>query len=132
MPEQMPLDPASRVVAPTKRTQDFRSAYANNVRFEPTVYDFKMIFGQSDLSSGTEVTEQHTAVTIPWSLVKLTIYFLQVQVTFQEMQTSKITLPESQLPPPIPDPSPEQANDPAFMSALDKARKLRDDLMASF
>jgi hypothetical protein len=131
MPDQIPLDPAARVVAPTKRSDEFRSVYANNVRFEPTVYDFKLIFGQSDLSSGTEVTEQHTAVTIPWSLIKLVIYFLQVHLIFQEIHTGKITLPESQVPPRIPDPSAEQANDPVFMSVLEKARKLRDDFIAS-
>lgn len=129
----MNLDPALKAppVAPTRRVDDFESAYANNVHFEPTVYDLKIIFGQSDLSTGTEVTEQHTAITMPWALVKLALYFLQLQITFHEMQHGKIRIPDSQLPARIPDPSPEQKNDPVFTSTLEIARKLREDLIAS-
>jgi hypothetical protein len=61
-----------------KRSPDFESLYSNNFAFESSVWDFKIIFGELDQTLG--VIEQHTAMTLPWSGVKLLIYYLETNV----------------------------------------------------
>src|SRR5271166_6463202 len=38
--------------------------YANHVCFVPTVFDLKIIFGESRVGEGQEMIEQHTEITI--------------------------------------------------------------------
>jgi hypothetical protein len=87
-----------------QRTDDFVSAYSNNVVFEQSVWDLKITFGQLDQSAG--VIEQHTAITIPWSIAKLSLYYLAAQVAGYEAVNGKImmtrdTLPTPPFPPPV-------------------------------
>jgi hypothetical protein len=91
-----------------KHTEDFSEAYANNVRFESTVLDLKMIFGQSDQGTGREIIEQHTAVTIPWPLVKTFIYFLALNLIGHESQNGPINIPTIHVPPAIVPPTEEE------------------------
>ena len=58
----------------------------NNVRFESYASDLKLIFGQSDLGSGKELIEQHTAITMSWAQVKLAIY-AQANLIMYKTQT---------------------------------------------
>ncbi len=97
------------VPAKFERIEEFIEAYANNVRFESTVVDLKLIFGQSDLHTGSEVVEQHTAITVPWALAKMMIYYLAVNVIAQESQNGQITIPPIHLPPAIEPPTDEQS-----------------------
>ena len=53
------------------QTEDFRNTYANNVLFETSVWDLKMIFGQLDQRLGQNAVVQHTAVAVPWPQVKI-------------------------------------------------------------
>lgn len=55
------------------RHEEFTSLYANNVQFEWSQLDLKLIFGQLDQSRGKAQIEQHTAMTIPWMIAKLHI-----------------------------------------------------------
>ena len=65
-----------------KRVEDFASLYSNNVYFESSEWDLKMIFGQ--LNQVESVIEQHSAITMPWSEAKITAYYLLVNVIFRE------------------------------------------------
>ena len=67
--------------------------YANNVHFEPSAWDLKIIFGQLDQSSGKPDVDWHTAVTLPWPQVKLLAYYLQVALFSYETENGKINIP---------------------------------------
>jgi hypothetical protein len=126
---------SSTQVAPvpvkTQHTEEFTSLYANSIRFEPTVYDLKLVFGETDQTSGTEIIQQHTAITIPWALVKVFAYFLRVNFEIHEMMNGKVLIPPSQLPQPIPSLPPEQAQDPHAQQARDLAIRLREEFIAN-
>jgi len=115
---------------PTVRRPDFASNYANNARFESTVYDLKVIFGQSELSSGSEIVDQHTAVTLPWPFVKVFLYYLQVQLIAQEVQNGPVVIPPSQIPPPF-EPPAEYANDPGVQRGREAINRFREQFIAS-
>jgi hypothetical protein len=114
-----------------EHTDDFRSRYANNARFESTVWDLKVVLGETDLSTGTEVVRQHTAITMPWSLVKVAIYYLQVNLAIHEVYNGKVSVPPTQMPPSPPPIPPEQAKDPASAEVKDLVTKIRADFIAS-
>ena len=93
---------SSEKVAVIKR-DDFIHRYANATRFESTVYDLKIVFGDTDLRSATnegEVLVQHTAITLPWALVKTVIYFLEGNLAIHEAANGPVHVPPSQVPPP--------------------------------
>lgn len=79
-----------------ERSDDFGEVYANNVLFETSVWDLKVIFGQLDQAMG--VVQQHTAVTIPWTIAKLALYHLQSQVAAYEIVYGPIKLSSEILP----------------------------------
>ena len=85
-----------------KRGEDFASLYANNVQFESSVWDLKLIFGQLDQAN--QCFEQHTAVTLPWLHAKIAAYFLVMNVLFHESQLGRLKMPTVVLPP-RPDPN---------------------------
>jgi len=66
--------------------------YANNVKFESSLWDLKLIFGQTDQTFGPNAIIQHTAVTIPWPQVKLLLFGLSVTLAEQEGRTGRIAL----------------------------------------
>lgn len=107
-----------------ERSNDFSPVYANNARFEATVWDLKLIFGEVDLSSGNEVVIQHTAITVPWSLVKLLIFFLQGNLILHEAQNGKVRVPPNQLPAPFPAPTePLSSNSDEIVNAINLLRE---------
>ncbi len=115
-----------------KRTADFVSRYANNVRLETYATDMKLIFGQSDMSSGSEAIEQHTAITLAWVQVKLAIYFLQINVAAYEIENGPIRMPAVLTPPPFPDEgTAEWPKDPLQQEVFTKLRQMRDEFLAS-
>ena len=116
------------------RIEDFASEYANTIRYESTVFDLKLIFGQTDLSEthtgGKEMVEQHTAITIPWPVVKILIYFLALHVFFQEYENGPIVVPKRQLPPELPQPPEEARANPDVVKSFEGAKKLREELLS--
>jgi hypothetical protein len=73
--------------------------YANNVRFEMTAWDLRMLFGQLMPSSeGKGQVDWHTDVTIPWAQAKLMHLFLGINLTLYERENGKITVPPAVLP----------------------------------
>jgi len=96
---------------PFRRPDDFASLYANNVQFETSVWDLKLLFGQLDQSETPNFVEQHTAVTLPWVQAKLCAYFLTLNVLINQALNGKIEIPNSVMPtrPDMNDPSLDEA-----------------------
>lgn len=75
------------------QTPDFRARYANNTQLVATLWDMRMSFGEICQTPAGTVSEQHTAITMPWNQVKLLAYLLAAQVEVYELQFGKIPLP---------------------------------------
>jgi hypothetical protein len=114
-----------------EHTEDFFSAYANNIKLESTVYDLRLVFGETDLSSGTEITKQHTAITLPWPLVKVALYYLQVNLAVHELTVGKVIVPPTQIPVPASEVPPAMANDPMAHKVKDLVAKTRQKFLDS-
>jgi len=71
----------------TRRSDEFEDLYANNVLFESTAWDLRMIFGQLKTgSSGEPKIEQHTSITIPWPVAKIACIYLALNIIgFEEI-----------------------------------------------
>jgi hypothetical protein len=82
-----------------ERVEDFASYYANNVQFEASAWDLKLIFGQLDQSQQPVVVEQHTAMTMPWSHAKIMAYFFIVNIIIHQGQHGMINIPSAVIPP---------------------------------
>jgi hypothetical protein len=91
-----------------RRGEDFESLYANNVQFQPSEWDIKLVFGEleTDIKSNTNFVEQHTGIALSWLQAKIMHYFLTLQLGVYELSHEKISVPPS-LMPPAPDPSPD-------------------------
>jgi hypothetical protein len=83
-----------------RRSEDFASLYANNIRLEPSVWDLKLIFGLLDLSTPGEVTvEQHSAISMAWSEAKVMTFYLLVHLTAHQADNGPIQVPFPVIPP---------------------------------
>jgi hypothetical protein len=81
--------------------EDFASLYANNIMYEASVWDLKLIFGQLDqklIEGHGQTVDYHTAITLPWSTVKSMIYFLRVNLATHEAEAGPVKLPERVVP----------------------------------
>jgi hypothetical protein len=81
-----------------ERDENFISLYANNVRFEISTWDMKMIFGQLDQSQTPNVVEQHTAITMAWPQLKIAAYYLIVNMIVHTVTDGPIQLPATVVP----------------------------------
>ena len=62
-----------------EKDEDLLEVYANNVFFESSVWDIKMLFGTLDQSKDQQISiHQHTAISIPWLQAKVMAYFLHL------------------------------------------------------
>jgi hypothetical protein len=91
-----------------RATDDFIARYANHTFLESSLYDLKLVFGQSDQKAGPSVINQHTAITISWPQVKILLYFLRSNLAGYELVHGKVALepgivnPPPDRPPTIP------------------------------
>ncbi len=113
-----------------KRDEDFVSLYANNVRFESSVWDLKLIFGQLDQSTGGEVIELHTAITMPWAAVKIMLHYLRLNIALHELENGKVKINPRLFPTPPPPLTPEMESNELTMKGREIAYKLRDEFIA--
>jgi hypothetical protein len=89
------------------RVDDFVSAYANNVFFESSLWDLKLIFGQNDQHVSSNAVVQHTSITLPWPQVKLMMYLMGNNLLAHEIQNGRVHLAPNLITP-LPDaPEPE-------------------------
>jgi hypothetical protein len=103
--------------------------YANNVYFEATSWDLKMLFGE--WNGRSKSVEYHTSMTIPWAQAKLIAYFLQVNVAIHEANHGHIRVPENFVPLEFPDLEGPAADDPKEIELQKSIKALRDKFIAS-
>jgi hypothetical protein len=116
-----------------QRAANFTTAYANNVYFESSAWDLKIVFGQLEQPPGQPVVvTQHTAVTIPWAQAKLALYYLRIHVEGSELQNGKISIRSNLLPAEPPPLTPEQEKDPLAKQLYELVRKRRAEFLESF
>ena len=108
----MPDDPIEK--PDFTRGQDFVSLYANNVQYEPSVWDLKIVFGELDQSKGPSAVEQHTGITLSWMEAKIAAYFIALHILAYQAKNGLIQIPNSVMPP-RPDPE-----DPTVVGAQAK------------
>ena len=114
------------------RSSDFSSIYANNVFFEASAWDLKIIFGELDQSSGTASIQQRAAVTIPWPQAKLMSFWLRVQVELAEATVkAKIPIRPDLLPAELPALTAEQQSDSSAIEFHEIYQRIRADFLAS-
>jgi hypothetical protein len=112
------------------RTEDFAEVYANNVNFEPSVFDLKILFGQLNQAFDPNIIEQHTAVTMVWTEVKLMLHFLTIQLAAFEEVHGKILLPPSVLPPAPQEPDEELAKaEPRSVLIYQLIKRIHDEFV---
>jgi hypothetical protein len=87
-----------------RNEETFKSLYSNNVQFETSVWDLKMVFGEIDQSKGQDAVVQHSGVTVGWAEAKIFGYFLLVNLVLHQAREGQIHIPSSVLPP-RPDPT---------------------------
>jgi hypothetical protein len=92
--EENQLRPQAKITP----SEDFSEDYANNFVFEPSDWDFKIVFGQLDQMSKSGIVNWHTAITMPWGVAKLLSYFLPLNILAYEITHGVIKLPEGALP----------------------------------
>jgi hypothetical protein len=97
MSEQSQASPSLSIAF--KRDEDFESLYANHLAAEHSVWDLKVIFGILDQSVQPNQVVQHTSINLPWTQVKLAVYYLEAAIALQEFNNGKIVIPPSVLPP---------------------------------
>ena len=79
-----------------RRSEELPSDYANNVAFESTVWDLKIIFGEFSHKN----VEWHTSMTVPWAQAKLMAYYLELNIGAHEMAGIPINIPPAFIPAP--------------------------------
>lgn len=122
--------PQAAVPLEFKHHENYENWYTNNVQYQQSEWDLKLVFGQLDWSTDHYVVEQHTAITMAWLQARLMLYYLSIQVGVYEMSHGKIPIPAGAMPPePIP-PTEEQAKDPASNQIYEYLRKAREQLVA--
>ena len=111
------------------RSDDREDVYANNIQFEWSIWDLKLLLGVLDQTGGKLTIDQHTAVHLPWMQVKLMIYYLQINLHVYEAQNGKLKLPPDLLPP-VPDPLPSELKDnPMANTTREFVLKLREEFV---
>jgi hypothetical protein len=113
------------------RGDEFTDAYANNVLFESSVWDLKLVFGQLEQAPEGPSVVMHTAITVPWTAAKLALYYLATQVAAHEITNGKIEIPAAVMPPEIQAPPEHLEGDPVFQRMQDKFRELRAEFVKS-
>ena len=126
------LTPPQAQYQPLPEDEIYREAYANNVYFEQSVWDLKLIFGQLDQREGKVLIKQHTAITLPWTQVKLLSYWLKGHLEAYEMANGKIHVPANGIPPELAPPSEElKKSDPNVEKIFALFNRLRNEFIES-
>jgi hypothetical protein len=128
MPSDNPVTPPPDV----EFSDEFYEAYSNNIYFESSVWDLKLLFGQLDQTEGKVKIIQHSAITVPWIQAKLMLYWLKAQVGVHELTNGKIHIPKPVIPLPIPELTEEmKKSDPNAEAIHALIVKLRSEFIES-
>jgi len=111
---------------------NFTEAYANNVYFEASAWDMKLIFGQLDQSGGKVRIVQHTAITLPWAQIKLLVPWLKGHLEAHEMVHGNVRIPANVIPSELPPPTKElKEADPNAEAIYALFNKIRNEFVSS-
>lgn len=99
----------------------FFESYANHVLFEPTAWDIKLTFGKIE---GVNTVVQDVSVRLPWSQIKVGIYFLQVQLAFHEIANGKVHVPKGVINPPLPPTEDQEKDAPLTRKIYDHVQEI--------
>lgn len=120
---------ANALNARVDQESKFKSIYANNFHFEPSVWDLKVILGQLEQHTGSTEVDWHTALTIPWLQVKFVAYYLRVQAAWHELQSGPLKAPSYVMPPVPKPPSLElSAKDPNAAAFYEAQKKIYEEM----
>ena len=116
-----------------KRSEDFNAYYSNNVQFDFSAYDLKLIFGeQEQFGENRSFVEQHSSVTVTWLQAKLLQFFLQNYIAIYEANYGKINIPTELLPKEIDPPTEEQQkNVPKAKEIFEILKTRREQFLSS-
>jgi hypothetical protein len=121
--------------APTsERAPDFTNRYANNIYFESTAWDIKLTFGHVEQATAPVSLKHDFAVTIPWPIAKLALFWLRLHVELAEAEVGvKIPIRKDTLPAELPEkfPEPAQENDPKAKTFREIYNRLRAEFLAT-
>jgi hypothetical protein len=110
----------------------FSEQYANNVFFEMSVWDLKLIFGLLDQRDGKTVIRQHTAISMAWPQVKVFYHWLRGHIEYHEHVNGKIVVPPMAIPTEGTPPTDEQTRaEPHAQKAYEIFKRLRTELIES-
>ena len=115
----------------SKRDKRAESQYANNVAYEPSVWDLRLVFGALLQRLGQTDVDWHTAVTIPWAQAKIMDYYLRLNLVIQEKNNGPISVPPAMVPK-LTAPTEEQAKtDPSTLDTFEAFERIHDELFGS-
>jgi hypothetical protein len=120
-----PKNETAEPVAHSDELDDVIPVYANNVRFEMTAWDLRILFGQlMPISEGKGLVDWHTDVTIPWAQAKLMHLYLGINLTLYERENGKINVPSTVQPAPIT--TPPEGVDTSNPEAIETFKVVQD------
>jgi hypothetical protein len=105
-----------------KARESTHSVYANALNLAVNDLDFKIVFGEG------QPPDWHTAVTVPWSLVKLLAFYLQSNLAVHQITVGPVKVPNAMFPAPIPSP-PDVETNPAAKEVFETLQALRTEFM---
>jgi hypothetical protein len=96
---------------------------------ETSTWDMKLIFGELDQSLGPQLVVQHTAITIPWTYVKILGYLLQLHLVQHENTNGRVLVPKGIITP-IPTGKPKELDNVSDENFA-VARKLYEEFISA-
>ncbi len=118
-----------------KRSDNFETLYANNVRYESSVWDLKLLFGVLEQNSvsqgiaGADVVELNTAMSMSWPAVKIMAYYLQLNIALHELENGKIRV-NPRVYPTEPSPlAPEFQNNETVKAGRELSARMREEFI---
>jgi len=114
---------------PLPEDEIYREVYANNVYFEQSAWDLKLIFGQLDQREGKITVKQHTAVTLPWTQAKLLSFWLRGQIESYEMTNGKVRVPANVIPNEMHPTEEQKKSDPNLEKVYELFNRLRSEFV---
>jgi hypothetical protein len=82
-----------------RRADNFVCTYANNIRFEPSIWDLRIYFSQVLEYGSPAIIEQRGVITVPWLQAKAMALFLALNVAAHEETDGPIRIPSTLLGP---------------------------------
>lgn len=106
------------------RSGDFVSRYSNNVQFDLSALDMRIVFGE--LRPGHPL-EQHTSIVMTYAQAKVMAYFLSTNVAVYEAIEGRIKVPGDTLPGPPPVPTGEDAENDRLKKAYEASQRIYEE-----